>query len=86
MIFSTFQYTLYQDSYTEPNTIGHSNTNGYNYVWRHTTDWQKMSDDFSTDGYKSVEYVWVQNNSGSTHDILIKGEWRYIVNGGAVVV
>lgn len=86
MIFATFQFTLYQDSVAEANAIGHANTLGYQYRWYHWTDWQAVNDTWPDGGYHSTEYVWIENHTGSPHTIIMKGEWRYIVNGGSVTI
>lgn len=86
MVFATFSYALYQDTAIAANVIDGPNTLGYGYTTRHHTDWQDMSTTFLTQGYTQHERVWVENYTGISHDIIMRAEWRYIVNGGAVTV
>lgn len=84
MIFAHFYFTLWEDSEAPANVIGDANILQYGYRVYHRTEWSTIN--LPVTGYNQSEYIWVENHRGATHDIIVKGEWRYIVNGGSIGV
>lgn len=83
IIFCVFSYSLYEGAVTdEAHLIGGLNTLGYGYKWTQWRDWGEAN--LTGHAYNVSERVWLENNNATAKLITMKGEWRYIVNGGTV--
>ncbi len=79
-LISTFHYTLYETSVDPANVINGAAVRSYNYDWRWWRDWGQ------SDNNNVKDYVWVKNNTGSTQTVVMRANWRYIINGGTAGV
>lgn len=74
ILFTTFHFTLYQGTATTGNEINTTYAAYYDWHW-----WRDWGD---SNNQNVKDYVWVRNKTGSTQDVLMRGNWRYIVNNG----
>lgn len=84
IVFSQFVFSIYQSSLALANQIGGVNSLGFQYKWAHWTDLEEEQN--SIYGYRNVEYVWVENHTGSTQDIHLQGRWKYLINSGDATI
>lgn len=80
ILISTFHFTLYETSVATANVINGTDVRSYNYDWRWWRDWGQ------SDNNNVKDYVWVRNNTGSTQTVVMRANWRYIINGGTAGV